>query len=788
MMRLLTCVTTEHNPWLVLLAVAFCGLGSWSAVRLYLRARRSASLSQMGWLFLAAIATGSAVWCTHFIAMLAYRPGVPFTYDPVLTLASLLIAIGGGGAGLVVATRRFPLAGEIGGLIVGLSIIAMHFTGMRAYHLAGTVDWDPVYVAVAVAGALVFGALALRRTDSDDARRSQFHAAAWLMAAIVTLHFVAMAAMMVTPFAEPAAGSDGGVQQAMALAVAAVGLLVIGTGIASYLIEDRSRSDAYDRLRRLADSTLEGLVVTRGGHVVEVNGAMQALVGLPRDALLGRHFADEFLPGPPGDRLPASHHETTLRTAAGSQVDIELIVRENVPASGQCTYVLRDIRERRTHERRIRHLALHDSLTDLPNRASLDEHLDRELQRLADRGGPKLAVLCMDLDHFKSINDTRGHAAGDDALRAIARRISGSLERGEFVARVGGDEFIAVKRFQAPAEVVDFTYRLEAAVFQPIPSADGEMTVGASIGISVAPDDGTSRSDLLGNADLAMYRAKASPSAVVCHYHRDMDDGVRQRRALASDLRQALANGELQLHYQVQAAIANHEVCGFEALLRWNHPVRGQVPPAEFIPIAEETGLIRPIGEWVLRTACEAAVRWPRPHKVAVNLSPVQLMQPDIVAMIRDTLEQTGLAPHRLEIEITESTLIADLERTAAILREMQKLGVSVAMDDFGVGYSSLATLRAFPFNKIKIDCSFMSEFDAGPQSRAIVSAVVGLAHSLSIAVLAEGVETHEQLDFLLMEGCDEAQGYLLGHPAPAIVQLPSLGIGAVSRAVAATT
>lgn len=788
MMRILTCVTAEHNLWLVMLAIGFCGLGSWSAVRLHLRARRSGSLSRMGWLFLAAIATGAAVWCTHFIAMLAYRPGVPFTYDAVLTLASLLIAIAGSGIGLAVAMRRFPLAGEIGGLAVGVAIISMHFTGMRALDLAGAITWDSTYVAAACAGALVFGALAFRHADVAHSDRTLLISAGWLMAAIVTLHFVAMAAITVTPQGTPLAAEDTAARQAMALAVAAVGLLALGTGIASYLIDDRSRSDAYDRLRRLADSTLEGLVVTRAGRVVEVNGATQALVGLPREALIGRGFAAEFLPGANGATGATFHRETMLRTADGAEIDVELIVRENVPAAGQCTYVLRDIRERRTHERRIRHLALHDALTDLPNRVSLEEHLDRELERLSARGGEKVAVLCIDLDRFKSINDTRGHAAGDGALRAIAKRMTDSLLRDELVARVGGDEFVAIKRYNSAPELADFVYRLEAAVFQPIPSADGDLFVGASIGISVAPDDGLSPSDLMSNADLAMYRAKSSTNGFVCHYHREMDDGVRQRRGLANDLRLALANDELELYFQVQASIADNVVRGHEALLRWTHPVRGPIPPSEFIPIAEETGLMRPIGEWVLRTACRTAARWPFPHKVAVNLSPLQLTQPDIVAITRRALQDAGLAPERLELEITESTLAADLERSVDVLRELQAIGVTVAVDDFGVGYSSLATLRAFPFDKIKIDCSFMSELDSDPQSRAIVSAVVNLAHSLSIAVLAEGVETREQLEFLIAEGCDEAQGYLLGLPAPVIVPLSPLGIAAAPLAAAAAT
>ena len=426
---------------------------------------------------------------------------------------------------------------------------------------------------------------------------------------------------------------------------------------------------------------------------------------------------------------------------------------------------MEDITERREAEQRIEHMALHDGLTGLANRTNFNGRLDDALAE-ATRDGNNIAVIGIDLDRFKEINDTHGHNVGDEVLCTLAERLSSILGPGEFVGRFGGDEFSAFKVFAGDADLPAFLDRLEGVFTAPIELGELTVTPGASLGVAVFPQDGRDVEQLARNADLAMYRAKAALNRSTCFYERGMDDAARTRRMLSNDLRGAQARGELSLAYQVQRSVVDQQVVGYEALLRWKHPVAGSIPPDRFIPIAEESGDILRIGAWVLRTACAEAARWPQPWRVAVNLSPVQLMQVELVELVKQTLIETGLPARRLELEITETALIGDKARALHILRQIKALGVSIAIDDFGTGYSSLDTLHSFPFDKIKIDKSFLIESASSPQARAIIRAVLALGQSLSLPVLAEGLENAEQLELLKLEGCAEAQGYFFGKPA----------------------
>lgn len=653
----------EHNLWLVLLAALMCVTGCWVTIGLFDRSRKTTGVQMKGWLFLSAVAAGSSIWCTHFIAMLAYQPGAPITFDPVLTMASLVIAIIGTGLGFTVASGKSRrLAPEWGGIVVGLAISAMHYTGMMAYHVAGIVEWDGSYVVASLVISAVFSALAVGHAVRRPYRWSHYLAIGLLVLAIVGLHFTAMAAVAVTPLSFISTGTNPDILVAMAVAVAVVGLIVAATGFASYLIDERGRLESFERLQ---------------------------------------------------------------------------------------------------------HLALNDALTGLPNRVSFNDRLDHEIDRACEGEDTMTAVIVIDLDRFKEINDLRGHAAGDQALKIVARRLSRLIGEGEFVARLGGDEFAAIKRFKDQKDLLGLVSRLEKSLFEPLRLDDFEIAAGASIGVAVYPRDGADRERLVSNADLAMYRAKNDVTRAVCFYESAMDETARARRALASDLRQAIDRGELSLHYQVQTSVPTGATCGYEALLRWTHPVHGMIPPAEFIPIAEENGSIMAIGEWVLRTACRQAASWGNGHKIAVNLSPVQFAHADLAKLIHQILIETGLSPKRLELELTESTIVADKVRTLHVLRQIKALGVTIAIDDFGTGYSSLDTLRSFPFDKIKLDRSFMADVERSPQAKAIIRAVLTLGRSLDIPVLAEGVETHVQLTILQVEGCNEAQGYFLGRPKP---------------------
>jgi diguanylate cyclase (GGDEF)-like protein len=435
-------------------------------------------------------------------------------------------------------------------------------------------------------------------------------------------------------------------------------------------------------------------------------------------------------------------------------------------ADGGWVATYEDITERRQAEAKIFHLARHDGVTDLPNRLSFREQMAKTLENIAR--DQHLAVFCLDLDHFKGINDTLGHPVGDRLLKLVAERVRKCLRDADLVARLGGDEFAILQRGGAqPQASTTLAQRLVETISAPYQIDGHHVVIGTSIGISIAPTDATDPDLLLQHADLALYRAKADGRGTYRYFESAMDARMRARRTLELDLRRALANQELTVFYQPLVNVATEQITGFEALVRWNHPTRGVVPPAEFIPLAEETGLVLPLDEWVLRQACSDAANWPDHVHVAVNLSAAQFRNHGLTSLIVSALAASQLRPNRLEIEVTESVLLQENEVTLATLNQLRLLGVRISMDDFGTGYSSLSYLRSFPFDKIKIDRSFISELSDKPDSLAIIRAVTGLGRSLGMTTTAEGVETREQFERLKLEGCDEIQGYLFGRPQP---------------------
>jgi diguanylate cyclase (GGDEF)-like protein len=427
-----------------------------------------------------------------------------------------------------------------------------------------------------------------------------------------------------------------------------------------------------------------------------------------------------------------------------------------------------DVTEQRRNQARIRHLARHDALTDLPNRASFSDHLDQVKGRV--QNGEIVSVLCIDLDYFKCVNDMLGHAVGDAALKQASQRLLACVRDGDAVARLGGDEFAAVVgRLDRPEEAGAVAERIVKSIARPFDIEGHQVLIGASVGIAVAPIDGKDGDSLMKHADLALYRAKSDGRGAHHFYECGMDAALQERRSTEAALREALLKGEFRLVFQPLINLAENRVCGFEALLRWQNRERGLLAPGCFIAIAEETGLIGAIGEWVLHEACATAARWPEHVSVAVNLSPVQFRRNrNLVEQVKSALAASSLNPERLELEITESVLLADDESALLVLRQLKELGVRVALDDFGTGYSSLSYLRRFPFDKIKIDRSFVQESLKSPDSLAIVKAVIGLGRSLGIATTAEGVETAMQLDIVREQGCTEVQGFLFSVPLPA--------------------
>jgi diguanylate cyclase (GGDEF)-like protein len=438
-------------------------------------------------------------------------------------------------------------------------------------------------------------------------------------------------------------------------------------------------------------------------------------------------------------------------------------------------------------EAQAQHLAFHDSLTGLPNRALFNDRLDRALSE-ARRTNTKVALHYLDLDRFKNINDTLGHPAGDDLIRELGRRLCSLVRSGDCVARLGGDEFAILQPGAAGAEdVAALCSRIIQAVAKPFDLLGNSAFVGVSIGVAIAPDAGVDRAELVRKADIALYRAKLEGRNRFRIFSEEMDIFVQRRRAIERELREALiAGNQLAVVYQPLYAAATSEPVGVEALLRWNHPKQGVVPPNTFISIAEESGLIHEIGEWILVEACKAATRWPV-NRVAVNVSPVQFRSSHFAARVLQILADTGLEPSRLELEVTESVLLDVNDLSTATFNALRAAGVHIALDDFGTGYSSLSYLHKYPVDKIKIDRSFVQNIESDVASDAIVQAMVDLARAIGVEVTAEGVEKSEQRDFLVNIGCNQLQGYLLSKPMPAadIDRLLGVGQSAGARAIA---
>lgn len=501
-----------------------------------------------------------------------------------------------------------------------------------------------------------------------------------------------------------------------------------------------------------------------------VNQAAVAHYGYEQDFFLEMSLADLQIkpvaaPDPKYVSRPSSDSIERMewhRKADGTSIEVAIYARDMKYDGVEASLVsIIDMTERRIAERRIAHLAHHDTLTGLPNRSAFT----KELAFLIDNAdfGQQFAVLFIDLDHFKEVNDCFGHIIGDEFLCAVTQRIASVVE-GQFLARIGGDEFVVIAEGEQPATASTLSNRLLEISSEQLEIHGHRIEIGLSIGVALYPDNGTDAKTLLGNADAVLYRAKAEGRGEVRFFESERDEKRLDRHALLHDLRLALERNELVVYYQPQADKTG-AIIGFEALIRWHHSQRGMISPGDFIPLAEEFGLIDEIGEWVLREACRDAASWSRPLMIAVNLSPIQFRKNDLPRIVHSILLETGLSPARLELEVTESVLLGDASRSLSVLRRLKALGVRIAMDDFGTGYSSLSYLQSFPFDKIKIDAQFVSKLGSSPQALSIVHTIVALGHSLNMSLTAEGVETAEQWAFLVEEDVNEFQGYFIGKP-----------------------
>lgn len=772
MFKIYNCIATAHDLKLVALAALICVLASLTAIKLLRHARKSQGHMRDVWLAVSAISTGFGIWATHFVAMLAFTPGIPSGYNIVLTVLSLVAAILLTGVGLTVSlTPNWRHGPWLGGAIVAGGIAAMHYTGMAAFEIAGVILWDSTLVVTSIVLGAAIGAVALPVGLHGQNEKWKIGGAVLLTLAICSHHFTAMGALSIIPNPTIEISQSALPTGWLAVAVAIASFAIIGLALAGAVLDirDRRRSELeVDRMRDLANASVEGLLVCDGEAIVSVNTSFASLAGLPVSELVGARLERCFPDKAARARLFSGANpsvETGLRLRDGSLAPVELILRP-IEFAGRPHHVVavRDLQPRKEAEQHIHYLAHHDALTSLPNRSHFNGRLDQEIGTLAK--GERLAVLCLDLDRFKEVNDLFGHAAGDTVLQTVALRVTAVLNERQLMARLGGDEFaVLMPGVASPAAAS----RLAETVLEALRATSDTPeinSISTSIGIALYPDDATDRHALLTHADTALYRAKTEGRNTYRFFEAAMGAEVRERRLLEHDLRLAIARDELKLVYQPQKDIRSQSIAGFEALLRWKHPGRGDISPGVFIPIAEETGSILEIGDWVLKTACREAATWTQPLTVAVNVSAVQLYNADFVRELHQILLESGLPPRRLEIEITETALVRDFDRALATLRQIKALGIRIAMDDFGTGYSSLSNLRAFPFDKIKIDGSFVRSVNSNDQAATIVRAVLGLGRGLGLPVLAEGVETDAELQFLQREHCDEAQGYLLGRPA----------------------
>lgn len=789
MYRVLSCLTTSHDPWLMALAVGVCLAATTTAFAVFTIARHSADFRKHAWAALAGVCGGTGIWSTHFVAMLAYDGGLPIRYSPIVTAESLLIAIGVSTVGFAVAASAHRTVRLLGATIIGAAIAAMHYWGMQALVVAGEFVWDSSLVTVSLVLGVLFSLAAMAVFDQLTGARAILGAALCLASAVCALHFTAMAAVVILP--NPTIEADVGMNKAhLAIAVVAVTCVVFLCMWAAILIQRaNARLDSLLREQKdLFETAIHHLPVGLSmfdakQRLVMCNPAYQRLFGLSEaDTCAGRTFTQIVLEhvkrehgrsrrSMEGAREWIAEQRQKLSRGNAFSETIELpdgrtILKRVEPIKrGGWVDVQEDVTSMVRANEKLEWLARHDALTGIPNRLQFRDRLEHQFATY--QPSCPFALHWIDLDRFKDINDRLGHQVGDEYLKCIAKRLTNTLRACDVVGRLGGDEF-AVLQLGACDEscATQFAERLLANLRGPYDVLGHRLNGGASIGIALAGQHGQTPDQLFASADVALYAAKAKGRGVAALYEASLN--TSRANPLTEELEQGLANGEFLLHYQPIVDLDMARVSGFEALMRWKHPQRGMIPPSDFIPLAEDTGLIVEMGALAIKQACLDAMAWPGDITVSVNLSALQIEADDICGTVATALAASGLSPARLELEITETVLMRDHVRVHHILKKLQRLGVRIGLDDFGTSFANLSYLHSFAFNTLKIDRSFVQDAADKPESMAILASVADLAAKLGMRLIAEGVETGLGLAAVRKAGYREAQGFYFSLPVPA--------------------
>ncbi|MGD6816644.1 EAL domain-containing protein [Metabacillus sp. 113a] len=786
-----------HIP-IVILSIIIAVMASFAALDLSIKVSRARPPARYIWLSSGAIAMGLGIWAMHFVAMLAFHLSIPVSYHLGWVVLSIIPAIIASALALYIISR--PAQGlrqnAWGALFMAAGIVSMHYTGMEAMEMAADIEYDPFLWSLSAIIAFAASIVALyllqyvsQRYNQPGIWKSKAGSAVLMGFAISGMHYTGMAAAKFKPHSHDGHQMQGGFDSTILAYSVAFGILIILSAVFISIFVDRRFEYQSIRSERKFRSVIESandaiILADSKGEIISWNMGAQRMFGFEEAEILGKRL-QLIIP----DRFKEAHQkgmERYLSTGTakvigrtmelfglnkqGTEFPIELSLASwKEEGKTFLSSIIRDITERKRNEEKINQMVYRDALTGLPNRLLFNDRLSSAIDQ-ADETKHTLAVLFIDLDRFKNINDTLGHDSGDLLLIEVAARIQSAVGKSDTVCRQGGDEFIILFPHATSSEATKKAQKVIDLFHQSILVNGHELFVTPSIGIAMYPSDGKEIESLIKNADTAMYRVKEQGKNSFQFYAPIMNELISKKMKLETGLRKALQQKELKVVYQPQVEVKTGKLIGAEALLRWHHPEWGLISPAEFIPIAEETGLIIPIGEWVLREACFQNKSWQNngypPLRIAVNISSLQFKQSNLVEKVSNILAHANLEPQYLELELTES-IIQDSEHAVMKMQQLRDMGIHLSIDDFGTGYSSLSYLKTFPINTLKIDQTFTRNIYTDPKDASLVDTIINMAHNLNLKVIAEGVETEEQLHFLQKKQCNEAQGYYFSRPIP---------------------